>query len=84
MRDYSYPEELDTLFNSSSYKINQPFFQIFKEGYTIIPSNKENIFSAVRHRNILKVLLSTLMSVAVSFSMCAIIFYFLTELKAKS
>jgi hypothetical protein len=48
----------EQIFKSDSYDIEQPFFQIMQEGYTIANHDRSELFSAVRKRQHMKVLLS--------------------------
>jgi hypothetical protein len=46
-------------FQSESYQIAQPFFQIFKEGYDIVSADQRESFQAVRLRSHFKNLVAT-------------------------
>ena len=45
---------LDQIFCAESYSINQPFFQILQEGYSISSDDGRESFNAVRKRDFLK------------------------------
>ena len=46
--------DLDHLFTSNTYNIEQPFFQFLQEGYKISTPEGEEIFNAVRKRDFIK------------------------------
>ena len=46
--------ELDEIFQSDAYSIDQPFFQILQEGYAISSSDRLERFNAVRKRSFIK------------------------------
>lgn len=48
------PNELNRIFRSERYQIQQPFFQIRKEGYNIQSEDGTEVYTAVRHRRLLR------------------------------
>ena len=46
----AYGDELDELFTSNAYSIEQPFFQFLQEGYKISAPGGREVFNAVRKR----------------------------------
>ena len=54
MNTHNFDHPLKNVFRSKSYQINQPFFQITKEGYDIASSDQSEVYSAVRPRHIFR------------------------------
>jgi len=64
---------IDQYFSSSSYNIDQPFFEFLQEGYKI--SNPEGVveFSAVRKKDFIKTIGARIGAIAIAFSITGVL-----------
>lgn len=67
--NYSHP--LENVFADTSYFVEQPFFQIFEEGYKVKGNNSDEIYSAFRRRRWARQFLARVIGV-ISLILCVV------------